>query len=103
MTPENKKILWSRILEAGDFLKDKLPPHPSHPKGRNSYAHVALEIKNQFGDNIYENNILDSYLRGQLIVGSLLSLFYFLSFYILDLNYSLFIGLFTRYLIKSTK
>ena len=49
MTPENKKILWSRILEAGDFLKDKLPPHPSHPKGRNPYAHVALEIKNQFG------------------------------------------------------
>ena len=43
------------------------------------------------------NNILDSYLRGQLIVGSLLSLFYFLSFYILDLNYSLFIGLFTGF------
>ena len=43
------------------------------------------------------NNILDSYLRGQLIVGSLLSLYYFLSFYILDLNYSLFIGLFTGF------
>ena len=48
MTPENKKKLWSEILKAGDFLKDKLPNHPNHPKGRNSYAHVALEIKNKF-------------------------------------------------------
>ena len=43
------------------------------------------------------NNILDSYLRGQLIVGLCLSLYYFFSFYILDLNYSLFIGLFTGF------
>ena len=48
MTPENKKKLWSEILKAGDFLKDKLPEHPNHPKGRNPYAHVALEIKNKF-------------------------------------------------------
>ena len=48
MNEENKKILWSEILEAGDFLKNKLPNHPNHPKGRNSYAHVALEIKNKF-------------------------------------------------------
>ena len=48
MTPKNKKKLWSEILLAGDFLKDKLPNHPNHPKGRNSYAHVALEIKNKF-------------------------------------------------------
>ena len=48
MSPENKKILWSQILQAGDFLKNKLPSHPNHPKGRNSYAHVALEIKNKF-------------------------------------------------------
>ena len=46
---EITKSIWKRILEAGDFLKDKLPPHPSHPKGRNPYAHVALEIKNHFG------------------------------------------------------
>jgi len=45
---ENKKKLWSEILLAGDFLKDKLPNHPNHPKGRNPYAHVALEIKNKF-------------------------------------------------------
>ena len=49
MSPENAKSIWKRILEAGDFLKDKLPPHHSHPKGRNPYAHVALEIKNHFG------------------------------------------------------
>ena len=48
MNAENKKKLWDEILKAGDFLKGKLPKHPSHPKGRNSYAHVALEIKNKF-------------------------------------------------------
>ena len=48
MTPENKKKLWSEILKAGDFLKNKLPEHPNHPNGRNAYAHVALEIKNKF-------------------------------------------------------
>jgi hypothetical protein len=48
MTPENKKRLWAEILKAGDYLKDKLPSHPNHPKGRNPYAHVALEIKNKF-------------------------------------------------------
>ena len=42
------KKLWVEIIKAGDFLKDKLPDHPSHPKGRNPYAHVALEIKNKF-------------------------------------------------------
>ena len=42
------KILWSEILKAGDYLKHKLPDHPNHPKGRNPYAHVALEIKNKF-------------------------------------------------------
>ena len=48
MTPENKKKLWNEILKAGDYLKNKLPDHPNHPKGRNPYAHVALEIKNHF-------------------------------------------------------
>jgi len=42
------KKLWGEILKAGDYLKNKLPDHPSHPKGRNPYAHVALEIKNKF-------------------------------------------------------
>ena len=48
MTSDNAKKIWIKILEAGDFLKGKLPEHPNHPKGRNSYAHVALEIKNKF-------------------------------------------------------
>ena len=48
MNTENKKKLWSEILLAGDFLKNKLPDHPNHPGGRNPYAHVALEIKNKF-------------------------------------------------------
>ena len=42
------KKMWVEIIKAGDFLKNKLPDHPSHPKGRNPYAHVALEIKNKF-------------------------------------------------------
>ena len=49
MNSENKKKLWSEILLAGDFLKNKLPNHPNHPKGRNAYAHVALSVKNKFG------------------------------------------------------
>ena len=54
MNSENKKILWSEILLAGDSLKNKLPSHPNHPKGRNPYAHVALEIKNRF-QNSYKD------------------------------------------------
>ena len=42
------KKLWAEIIKAGDFLKNKLPDHQSHPKGRNPYAHVALEIKNKY-------------------------------------------------------
>jgi len=38
---ENSTRIWKMIQEAGDFLKNKLPNHPSHPKGRNPYAHIA--------------------------------------------------------------
>ena len=48
MNSKNAKIIWTMILEAGDYLKNKLPESPYHPKGRNPYAHVALEIKNKF-------------------------------------------------------
>ena len=51
MNPENRKKLWEEILSAGDYLKNKLPNHPNHPKGRNPYAHVALEIKNKFNES----------------------------------------------------
>jgi len=48
MNNENAKKLWKLIQETGDFLKGKLPDHPNHPRGRNPYAHVALEVKNHF-------------------------------------------------------
>ena len=51
MNPENRKKLWKEILSAGDYLKNKLHNHPNHPKGRNPYAHVALEIKNKFNES----------------------------------------------------
>ena len=50
MNSENRKRLWKEILSTGDYLKNKLPNHPNHPKGRNPYAHVALEIKNKFNE-----------------------------------------------------
>ena len=49
MNEENKKKVWKLIQNTGDELKGKLPEHKSHPKGRNPYAHIALEIKNHFG------------------------------------------------------
>ena len=48
MNEENKKKVWKLIQKTGDELKGKLPEHSSHPKGRNPYAHIALEIKNRF-------------------------------------------------------
>ena len=49
MNKENSTKIWRLIQKKGDFLKGKLPDHPNHPKGRNPYAHVALEVKNHFG------------------------------------------------------
>ena len=49
MNKDNASKIWKLIQETGDFLKDKLPDHPNHPKGRNTYAHVALEVKIYFG------------------------------------------------------
>ena len=49
MNKENASKLWKLIQETGDFLKGKLPDHPNHPKRRNPYAHIALEVKNHFG------------------------------------------------------
>ena len=48
MSPENTSKLWKIIQNAGDFLKNQLPDHPYHPKGRNPYAHVALCIRKKF-------------------------------------------------------
>ena len=49
MNKENASKLWKMIQEAGDYLQNKLPDHPNHPRGRNAYAHVALCVKNKFG------------------------------------------------------
>ena len=49
LNKDNASKIWKLIQETGDFLKGKLPDHPNHPKGRNPYAHVALEVKNHFG------------------------------------------------------
>ena len=48
MNKDNASKIWKLIQETGDFLKDKLPDHPNHPKGRNPYAHVALCVKEKF-------------------------------------------------------
>ena len=48
MNKENASKLWKIIQEAGDYLQGKLPSHPNHPRGRNPYAHIALEIKTNF-------------------------------------------------------
>jgi hypothetical protein len=48
---ENASKLWKIIQEAGDYLTDQLPDHPNHPKGRNPYAHVAICVKEKFGNS----------------------------------------------------
>ncbi|MDC1185101.1 hypothetical protein N8080_03895 [Alphaproteobacteria bacterium] len=48
MNKENASIIWRLIQQTGDELLGKLPEHPNHPKGRNSYAHIALEVKTHF-------------------------------------------------------
>ena len=54
MNEEKARQIWKLIQEAGDYLKDKLPEHPNHPKGRNSYAHVAICIKSKFNKSYKE-------------------------------------------------
>ena len=34
MNEENSKLVWKVIQRHGDYLKDKLKPHPLHPKGK---------------------------------------------------------------------
>ena len=51
MNKENASKLWKIIQEAGDYLQERLPDHPNHPKGRNPYAHVAICVKSKFGQS----------------------------------------------------
>ena len=48
LNKENASKIWRLIQHTGDELLDKLPDNLNHPKGRNPYAHVALEVKNHF-------------------------------------------------------
>ena len=54
MNKENTSKLWKSIQKAGDYLQNRLPDHPSHTKGRNPYAHIALCIKDKF-QNSYKD------------------------------------------------
>ena len=51
MNEDNRRKLWTLIQEAGLYLAGQLPSHPNHPKGRNPYAHVALCVKEKFGNS----------------------------------------------------
>jgi hypothetical protein len=51
MNKENASKMWKKIQEAGNYLLNQLPEHPNHPKGRNPYAHVALCVKEKFGNS----------------------------------------------------
>ena len=51
MNEKNRGLLWKMIQEAGLYLLGQLPNHPNHPKGRNPYAHVALCVKEKFGNS----------------------------------------------------
>jgi hypothetical protein len=51
MNEDNAKKVWKMIQEAGDYLLNQLPDHPNHPKGRNPYAHVAICVKEKFGNS----------------------------------------------------
>ena len=51
MNKDNASKLWKMIQVAGDYLQNKLPDNTNHPKGRNPYAHVALCVKEKFGNS----------------------------------------------------
>ena len=48
LNKDNASKIWRLIQQTGDELLGKLPDHPNHPRGRNPYAHVALEVKIHF-------------------------------------------------------
>ena len=51
MNEDNRRKLWTLIQDAGLYLQGQLPNHPNHPKGRNPYAHVAICVKEKFGNS----------------------------------------------------
>lgn len=51
MNEANTKKVWLYILSSGEKLVGKLPPSPRHPQGRNPYAHLALCVRNKYGQS----------------------------------------------------
>ena len=47
----NRKKLWEKIQSTGDKLQPLLKPSRLHSNGRNAYAHIALSIKEKFGQS----------------------------------------------------
>jgi hypothetical protein len=55
LSPENQEMIKLAAREAGDHLKDKLPPCP-FLKQRNSYAHVWERLKSRLGKSYKDCN-----------------------------------------------
>ena len=53
MNNDNAKLVRDAVKEAGDYLQEKLPPHPNHAK-RNAYAHLWRGIKEEMGRSYKE-------------------------------------------------
>ena len=51
LNENNRKYIWSKIQKTGDLLQPLLKPSQYHPKGRNAYAHIAICIKENFGES----------------------------------------------------
>ena len=51
MNETNAKKVWAYIRSSGDQLVGKLPDSPRHPQGRNPYAHLALCLRNKYGQS----------------------------------------------------
>lgn len=51
MNESNTKKVWLYILSSGEKLVGKLPESPRHPQGRNPYAHLALCLRNKYGQS----------------------------------------------------
>jgi hypothetical protein len=45
MNKDNRRKLWLLIQDADFYLLGQLP---SHPKGRNPYAHIAICVREKF-------------------------------------------------------
>ena len=78
-------VSWYFLKDWDDILMNLKSLLPSNQK--KTFIKYAKEV----------DLIFSAYLRGQILVSLFLTLFYFSSFYILGLNYSLFIGIFAGF------